>query len=110
MPADSDARARALLGACSVLRGLLAAASRDEVLTRYRVGAILNDLKRAPGTYGDGAIEGVAAEVGISAQTLYRYAAVADNWSDAEVSEQSAKTNRFGQTLTWSHFVALSNA
>jgi len=105
---DSDAAAKALLGVSSVVRGLLSAASRDEVMARHRVGAILCELKKLPGKYGDRAIDKVAAEVGVAATTLYRYAAVAEQWTHEDMKADLAKTNRFGQPLTWTHFVALS--
>ena len=100
----------ALLGAATVLRGLLAAATRDEVLTRHQAGMILRDIKGAPGTYGVRCVERIGAELGIAPATLYRYMAVAENWSAAEIRVESTKTNRFGQPPAWSHFLALTRA
>ena len=98
----------ALLGACSVIRGLLAGAERDEVLTRHRAGEALRTLKRAPETYGTQSVERVAAELGMSARVLYRYIAVAESWSESQLKVEIDRTNRFGQPLSWSHFLALA--
>jgi len=105
-----DTVSLALLGVCSTIRGLLVGAERDEVLTRHRVGEVLRAIKRSPHTYGKQSVERVAAELGMSAPVLYRYIAVAENWSAAELAAQMEKTNRFGQPASWSHFVALTKA
>jgi hypothetical protein len=99
----------ALLEACKTIRKLLAQAAHDEILCRHRVGALLSVVRRTPGKYGEHAVERLSAELGIAAPTLYRYAAVAECWSEPEVREQAARTNRFGATLAWSHFTALTS-
>jgi len=105
-----DRAGLALLGVCSVVRGLLSGAARDEVLTRYRVGEALRMVKAMPQTYGTESVERVAAELGLSAPMLYRYIAVAESWSAEDLKRQAQRTNRFGQPLTWSHVLALTRA
>lgn len=105
---QSERHQLALLGVTSALRGLLAEAARGEVLARHRVGIVLRDLMRSPRTYGQHCIERVGVELGFAPSTLYRYAAVAECWCSMDILAQSAKTNRFGHPLTWSHFLVLS--
>jgi hypothetical protein len=42
---------------CERVRSLFASATTAEVETRYRIGGLLLRVKRAPGTYGEGAVE-----------------------------------------------------
>ena len=108
VPSASDGVDAALLDACETIRGLLARAVREELLARFHIGALLGVIKRAPGTYGEHAIERLAAELGMAPPTLYRYATVADTWSLAEIQAQSTRLGRFGEPLSWSHLVALT--
>ena len=110
MTPTGDRADLALLGVCSVVRGLLSGATRDEVLTRYRVGEALRMVKGMPHTYGTQSVERIAAELGLAAPVLYRYIAVAESWSPEDLKRQTEKTNRFGQPLSWSHFLALTRA
>jgi len=107
---ESERVSTRLLGVCSVLRGLLAGATRDEVLTRHRVGTVLRDIKSATGTYGEHAVERAATELGVTVPTLYRHLAVAEAWSAEELRALIDHTDRFGQPLSWSHFVTLTRA
>lgn len=110
MPVRSGADSvdAAFLDACATIRALLAQAVREDLYARYRVGALLSIVKRAPSTYGEHAVERLGAELGIATATLYRYATVADCWSLEDVESQGTRTNRFGEPLSWSHFVALT--
>ena len=53
-------------------------------------------------------MERAAEELGVAARILYRYIEVAQNWSEEDLKAQLQKTNRFGQPLSWTHFLALS--
>jgi len=108
VPSASDDVDAAFLRACEEIRALFAQAVRDELHTRYRAGALLSVVKRTPLAYGEGAVERIAAELGMAVATLYRYATVAESWSLAEIEDQSRRTNRFGEPLSWSHLVALT--
>jgi len=97
----------AVLGVSSTIRGLLIGADRDEVFTRHQVGRILQDVKRRPNAYGEQSIERIAEEVGQSPAMLYRYIAIAEQWSEADIKVEMARENRFGHPPSWSHFVVL---
>jgi hypothetical protein len=100
----------AVVGVCSAVRGLLSEATRGEILTRHQVGEILRTVKHDPATYGSEAIERVAAELGWKARELYRYITVAETWSAADLRALLDQTSRFGHSLSWSHFLALTQA
>jgi hypothetical protein len=92
----------ALRRQCGVIQQLLVKAAVDEIETRYKIGAIVRDVEDAEGTYGKRATEQLAAVLGCGAATLYRYAAVAKMWSEAELPDAH------GGRLTWSHLVELT--
>jgi hypothetical protein len=104
----SDGTDAALFDVCEAIRELLARAVRDELLARYRAGSLLSLIKRTPGTYGEHAVDRLAAELGIASPTLYRYAMVAENWTLAEIEAVSVRAGRFGEPLSWSHLVVLT--
>ena len=108
MPSKASEENRALLGACSVIRGLLAGVERDEILTRHRVGVALLAIKQRRDTYGTQAVERVAEELGVGTRLLYQHITVAEHWTEVEIRVQVDKTNRFGQPLSWSHLLALT--
>ena len=110
MPAESKEMNRALLGMCSVIRGLLAGAARDEVLTRRQVGEVVGKVRAMPDAYGQHCVPRIAEEVGMTAANLYRHIAVAECWTAAEVTALMDRTDRFGQPLSWSHLVLLAQA
>jgi hypothetical protein len=109
-PSEPEDVSRAILGMCSVIRGLLAGATRDEVLTRRQVGEVVLKMRSMPHAYGKQCVERIAAEVGVAATTLYRCVAVAECWTTKQLTEHLERTNRFGQPLSWSHLVVLSTA
>ncbi len=107
-PSESEEMNRAILGICSVIRGLLAGASHNEVMTRHRVGEVLCRIRSMPRAYGKRCVERVAEEIGMTPAKLYRHIAVAECWTPAGLAERMERTNRFGLPLTWSHLVALA--
>ena len=97
-----------LRGVCERIRSLLATATAADVDTRYRVGRMLLQVKRAPGSYGAGAVETLARELGRDAATLYRYALVPELWSAREMKLLLARRTPAGEPLSWSHLVELA--
>ena len=108
VPSGLDGVDAAFADVCETIRALLAQAVRDELLTRYRVGSLIALARRSPDTYGEHAVDRLAADLGMTAPTLYRYAAVAESWSRRDIEAQSVRTNRLGEPLSWSHLVVLS--
>jgi hypothetical protein len=94
--------------ACSTVRRLLAEAIREDVRARHRLGAFLCEVRGATELYGHGAIDRIARDLGVGADTLYRCAAVADSWSAEGLEDLMGRTSRCGDPLSWSHFVALT--
>jgi hypothetical protein len=75
--------------------------------TRYAIGALVHEVKRAPDTYGGGAVMQLAASTGADLATLYRYASVAACWTLDEVTRLSAPRGAY--VMSWSHLVAIAN-
>jgi hypothetical protein len=90
------------------VRGLLAQVSRDESRTRHRIGVQLREVSASVETYGERAIERLAEELEVGTATLYRCILVAEAWSEIELKALTARTNRRGEPLTWSHLAALA--
>ena len=97
-----------LRGVCERIRSLLASATAADVDSRYRVGRLLLQVKRAPGSYGVAAVETLARELGRDAATLYRYALVPQRWSAREMKLLGARLTPSGEPLSWSHLVELA--
>ena len=94
---------------CEQIRDLLATAAGDEVRTRYRIGRLLLRVKRAPGTYGTGAVKELARALTKDAATLYRYALVPERWPPIQMKLNSPEGNTpTGEPLSWSHWVELA--
>ena len=105
---EADDVAARLATECAVIRTLLAQAVRDEVATRYRIGVRVCVVKRAPDRFGKHGVEWLASQLGLGRGTLYRYAAVAENWTDAELRALATRLTPQGEPLSWSHMVALT--
>lgn len=99
----------ALRAKVKLVAKLLATASEDEVRTRYQIGQIISELKRAENKYGANAVERVAKPLGRPASTLYRYSLVAERWSLDRLGTVLGRRNTLGQPLSWSHFVVLAS-
>jgi ActR/RegA family two-component response regulator len=76
---------------------------------RYAVGAIVAEIKAHPELYGRGAMVAVATALGEDLPSLYRHAAVAECWTEAEVSALLDRKGPGGRTLSWSHIVLLGS-
>jgi hypothetical protein len=92
----------------TAIQKLLAEAATNEIDARYRIGVIIRSVMEAESTYGEGAVERLAEALGRDATSLYRYAAVAKLWSDAEMRALSRQPNDHGEPLSWSHWVELA--
>jgi hypothetical protein len=90
------------------VRDLLAGSARDEVRSRHRVGVLIAQVKRAPGTYGTHAVEELARRLNASVPTLYRHSMVAECWSEPALGDLMNRTTPHGQPLSWSHLVLLA--
>jgi hypothetical protein len=94
--------------ALETVRGLLAQVARDESKTRYRIGTLLREVSGSIETYGARAVERLAERLEVGADTLYRCISVAETWSEPELKALTARTNRRGEPLTWSHLATLA--
>jgi hypothetical protein len=90
------------------VRGLLAQVARDESRTRHRIGVLLREVSGSVETYGARAVERLAEELEVGVDTLYRCISVAETWSEMELKALTARTNRRGEPLTWSHLATLA--
>jgi hypothetical protein len=99
---------RALEERCEAVTRLLARADFDEIGTRYKVGVHVARVRDEKGTYGDRAVERMAAKVHRDPTTLYRAAVVTDVWSWRELRALSRRMNRDANPLSWSHWVELT--
>ncbi len=86
------------------LRRLLQRSS--EALTRYAVGATIAELKLEP--HGARSVLTAARALGEDLASLYRYAKVAERWTEAEVRALLARTSEGGHRLSWSHLVLIA--
>jgi hypothetical protein len=100
----------ALRGRCEMIRELLARADLDEIETRYKIGAIVARVRDEKGTYGERAVENLAAELKKSAATLYRYASVADLVPWRELRSIAKMPDCNADTLSWKHCEQLARA
>jgi hypothetical protein len=104
----SEHRGDAYAEACTTVRRLLAEAVREDARARHRLGVFLCRVRGAPELYGRGAIDRIARDLEVGADTLYRCAAVADNWSADALEALLTRTGRHGDPLSWSHLVTLT--
>jgi hypothetical protein len=95
----------ALRARLMAIRKLLAQADLQEAQTRHRIGKVVAAVRDEKGKYGAGAVEQLAAALHRDASTLYRYALVADLWSEREILRVR---NCHDEPLSWSHWEALA--
>jgi hypothetical protein len=87
------------------LRALFA--GRQDVPTRYAIGTTVAAIKSRTHLFGLGAVLALARAVDEDLPTLYRHAAVADQWTPAEMDALVLRRGRDGRTLSWSHIAVL---
>lgn len=92
----------------AALRELLEGKPSD-ARTRYRIGAIVAELKADTERYGERAVALAAAALGQDEASLYRHARVAERWTFSEFEELLSRTRRDGRSPSWSHMVQLSS-
>lgn len=98
----------ALRARIETLRELLRAVPLENV-GRYRVGAVVAELKAQPEVYGAGAVQLVASALAQDEASLYRHARVAERWTLVEFEALVARRMRDGSAPTWSHLVVLAS-
>jgi CheY-like chemotaxis protein len=82
---------------------------RADARSRYRMGAIVLEVKRRPDLYGTRGVSALAAGIGEAEQNLYRYATVAERWSVAEFEALVSRRGSDGRPLSWSHLVLIAS-
>jgi hypothetical protein len=90
------------------IQELFAHASREDALTRHRIGVLVAGVRDQEKTYGTRAVQTLADALGCNRTTLYRYAVVADNWSRPSLQRLLARRTAHGGSLTWSHLMVLA--
>jgi hypothetical protein len=90
------------------VRRLLANATAADIRTRYRVGHVVLDIRQREDRYGTKAVALLAAALGRDETTLYRYAIVAETWSENEVGAMLQRKMPTGEPITWSHLMELA--
>ncbi|HEY3821913.1 MAG TPA: response regulator [Polyangiaceae bacterium] len=96
---------RSLPGCVEQLRALFS--NRQDVPTRYAIGATVSAIKARPHLFGTGAVLAVATALKEDLTTLYRHAAVAEQWTPAEMEQLEVRRGRDGRSLSWSHITVL---
>ncbi|WP_394838669.1 hypothetical protein LVJ94_17400 [Pendulispora rubella] len=91
-----------------VLQRALTVRTEEVAWTRYRIGRLIADVKATEGLYGQGAITELAAALGFSEPTLYRFALVAETWSERQLKALLARKTPHGEPLSFSHLVQLA--
>jgi hypothetical protein len=99
---------RVLRERCDAIEALFESADSDEVATRYRVGALVQEVRDTKGTYGEKGVEKIAARLKRHRGTLYRYAAVADLGPWRELRPNTKEKSRDGHVLSWAHWLELA--
>ncbi|WP_394842729.1 hypothetical protein LZC95_37365 [Pendulispora brunnea] len=90
------------------LQTLLAEATGKDVRARYRIGRLIADVKGSEQRYGARAVKNLAAALGRDEATLYRFALVAEAWTESELETLLARKTPHGEPLSFSHLVELA--
>ena len=76
---------------------------KNDILARYKLGGLVNEMHRS---YGTGGMNEMAAKVGKSKSLLYTYAAVYRSWTRAELETLLARSKG---AVAWAHLVVLAS-
>ena len=87
------------------VRALLSEATGDEVRARYKVAAMVLEVKRNESAYGAGAVKRLAAALGWDRSTIYRYALIAKRWDAAGMTALLRRRSVHGEPISWSHLL-----
>lgn len=90
------------------IRTLVAREEKNVALTRYAIGAHVNEVTGGKETYGDNAVGIIAHAVDRDEDSLYDYAAVAAAWEEGSFKKLLAERNARGAPLSFSHFIELT--
>jgi CheY-like chemotaxis protein len=82
---------------------------RQDVPTRYAIGATIAAIKARPHLFGAGAILAVARALDEDLPSLYRHAAVAEQWTPVEMEALMRQKGQDGRSLSWSHLAILGS-
>jgi hypothetical protein len=114
-PSPKVVVARAVKQMCPALREqydsarrLLSSAASSDARARYRVGTIVAEIKKREDRYGTRAVTLLATALGRDETTLYRYATVAETWSESALADLLLKRMPCGEPLSWSHLLELA--
>jgi hypothetical protein len=99
----------ALRDACDAIGEALAKVGPEDVMVRWRLGALVRASQGAPNKYGNGAVNQIASRLAFSPATLYRFAKVADAWTLDDLSALLAMRGTNGLPLRWMHVVVLAS-
>jgi ActR/RegA family two-component response regulator len=77
--------------------------------SRYRMGAIVAEVKRRTDLYGTRGVPALATGIGEAEQNLYRYATVAERWTPEEFEVLVSRRGGDGRCLSWSHLVLIAS-
>ncbi|WP_394822128.1 hypothetical protein [Pendulispora albinea] len=87
---------------------MLAEATGKDVRARYRIGRLIKDVKGSEQRYGARAVKNLAAALGRDEATLYRFALVAEAWTEEDLDVLLARKTPHGEPLSFSHLVELA--
>ena len=105
---ESKSQQQKLLKAqCDQVRKELASIDGDELSHRYRISCIVLGVKNSA-RYGSNRVEFMEEQLGLSKQSLYKYALVAERWSPEKFKALAKRKNRKGLPIPWSHLVEIA--
>jgi hypothetical protein len=94
---------------CDAIGEALAKVGPEDVMVRYRLGALVRAAQGAPDKYGKGAVNQIASCLAFSPATLYRFAEVAGAWTLEELTALLTRRGCNGLPLRWMHLVFLAS-
>ena len=92
----------------NAIRKLLANVTASDVRARHRVGQIVVEIRQSDERYGARAVPLLAEALARDESTLYRYASVAEAWSEAALESLLDRRMPGGEPLSWSHLLELA--
>jgi hypothetical protein len=91
------------------IRQYIANWEKGEICRQHRIGQIINEMRAAPGTYGQNIVGRVAKALGRKKSWLYDCAKVAETYSAQDLRKLlKNQRSRSPGGLTWSHLVELA--
>jgi hypothetical protein len=95
--------------ACDTIRPMMNENSVHDATAKYLIGTEVAELKNAAGKYGKASVPRVARSLGCTRVLLDTYARVADAWTSEEFTALTDRKNAKGVSLTFTHYIAISN-